>query len=207
MSGAARPSVVVLDYGSGNVRSAVRALERTGADVELTSSSESARDADGLVVPGVGAFSAVMDGLTSVGAIDVIRARHAQQRPTLSICVGQQVLFSSGTEHGVSVEGIGVWPGSVERLRADVIPHMGWDTVTPDEHSRMFAGIADERFYFVHSYAAHEAPPGVLATRTVHGASFVAAVEDGATWSTQFHPEKSGDAGAALLANWVSTLT
>lgn len=198
--------VAVLDYGSGNIRSAVRALERTGARVELTADPRRAAEAAGLVVPGVGAFASVMDGLRATGAVDVIRQRHAAGRPLLGICVGLQVLFASGSEHGVTTEGIGLWDGEVTRLHAPVIPHMGWDTVTPPADSAMFAGIAAERFYFVHSYAAHTVPAGVRATTTVHGEPFVAAVEDGTTWATQFHPEKSGDAGAQLLANWVKTL-
>lgn len=198
--------VAVLDYGSGNIRSAVRALERTGARVELTSDPQRAAAAAGLVVPGVGAFASVMDGLRAGGALDVIRERHAAGRPLLGICVGLQVLFASGSEHGVTSAGIGLWAGEVTRLHAPVIPHMGWDTVAPPADSAMFAGIGDERFYFVHSYAAHTAPAGVRTTTTVHGEPFVAAVEDGSTWATQFHPEKSGVAGAQLLANWVKTL-
>ena len=147
-----------------------------------------------------------MDGLRAGGAVDVIRERHAAGRPLLGICVGLQVLFASGSEHGVTSAGIGLWAGEVTRLHAPVIPHMGWDTVAPPADSAMFAGIGDERFYFVHSYAAHTAPAGVRTTTTVHGEPFVAAVEDGSTWATQFHPEKSGDAGAQLLANWVKAL-
>ncbi|WP_236862979.1 imidazole glycerol phosphate synthase subunit HisH [Brevibacterium daeguense] len=200
------PRVVVLDYGSGNVRSAVRAVERTGAQVELTGDLQRAAAADGLLVPGVGAFAAVMAGLTRAGAVEVIRERHERQLPMLGICVGQQVFFSAGTEHGVTAAGIGLWPGEVTRLEADVIPHMGWDQVQVPAGSRMFSGIENERFYFVHSYAAHVKPAGSVSTLSTHGRPFVAAVEDGSTWSTQFHPEKSGDAGAALLTNWVNAL-
>ncbi|WP_101651672.1 imidazole glycerol phosphate synthase subunit HisH [Brevibacterium ihuae] len=200
------PTVVVLDYGSGNIRSAVRAVERTGATVELTTDLRAAESAAGLVVPGVGAFASVMAGLRDTGAVDVIRARHAASRPVLGICVGLQVLFARGSEHGVTTDGIGLWPGDVRRLHAPVIPHMGWDTVEAPAGSAMFAGIEDERFYFVHSYAAHTPPAGTRTAITTHGEPFVAAVEDGTTWATQFHPEKSGDAGARLLANWVTTL-
>ncbi len=200
------PTVVVLDYGSGNIRSAVRAVERTGATVELTTDLRAAESAAGLVVPGVGAFASVMAGLRDTDAVDVIRARHAASRPVLGICVGLQVLFARGSEHGVTTDGIGLWPGDVRRLHAPVIPHMGWDTVEAPAGSAMFAGIEDERFYFVHSYAAHTPPAGTRTAITTHGEPFVAAVEDGTTWATQFHPEKSGDAGARLLANWVTTL-
>ena len=213
----ATPLVVVLDYGSGNVRSAVRALERVGADVELTADRGKAQDAAGLVVPGVGAFAAVMEGLRQVRAPEVIGRRLAGGRPVLGICVGMQVLFEVGVEHGQRTEGFGEWPGVVERLSADVVPHMGWNTVEVPEGSRLFAGVEQERFYFVHSYGvrrwqlvprdgqmAHVAPP--LVTWSEHGDRFVAAVENGPLSATQFHPEKSGDAGASLLENWVASL-
>ncbi|MBB4931006.1 glutamine amidotransferase [Lipingzhangella halophila] len=206
-------NVVILDYGSGNLRSAQRALERAGAEVTVTADPHAALDADGLVVPGVGAFEACSIGLREVGGPRVIGKRLAGGGPVLGICVGMQVLFEQGIEHGVTSEGCGEWPGTVERLRADIVPHMGWNTVDAPEGSRLFAGIApDERFYFVHSYAAlrwelepaspRMAPP--LVTWATHGAPFVAAVENGPLCATQFHPEKSGDAGARVLANWVA---
>ncbi|MBV2362538.1 imidazole glycerol phosphate synthase subunit HisH [Streptomonospora nanhaiensis] len=209
------PRVVILDYGSGNLRSAQRAVERTGAEVAVTADPHAALEADGLVVPGVGAFAACAEGLRAVGGDRVIGKRLAGGRPVLGICVGMQVLFERGVEHGVTSEGCGEWPGTVERLRADVVPHMGWNTVEAPQGSRLFAGLdRDARFYFVHSYgvldwtltpaSAHIAPP--LVTWSTHGAPFVAAVENGPLSAVQFHPEKSGDAGARLLANWVGTL-
>jgi glutamine amidotransferase len=208
------PKVVVLDYGSGNVRSAVRALERAGATVELTADRASAEAADGLVVPGVGAFAACMAGLRAVQGPRSIGRRLAGGRPVLGICVGMQVLFARGVEHGVETEGCDEWPGVVERLQAPVVPHMGWNTVDVPDGSRLFAGVEGERFYFVHSYAArswdlvtdgHTTAP--LVTWTEHGGDrFVAAVENGPLTATQFHPEKSGDAGAALLRTWVEGL-
>ncbi len=197
-------SVVVLDYGSGNLRSAERALVRAGAGVTVTADPAAALAADGLVVPGVGAFTACMAGIDGVGARAVIRQRVDLGRPVLGICVGMQVLFDRGVEHGVETAGLGVLPGTVTRLHAIRVPHMGWNTVTPPPGSPLFAGVAAERFYFVHSYAA-ESTSGAVTTAE-HGGSFVAAVEAGATSATQFHPEKSGDAGARLLANWVGTL-
>ena len=197
--------VVVLDYGSGNLRSAERALERAGAQVVVTDDLDAAREAEGLVVPGVGAFAACMSALTSVGGDAVVRERLAADRPVLGICVGMQVLFERGREHGEQTEGIGVLPGEVTRLEADVVPHMGWNTVEVPDGSRLFDGLADERFYFVHSYAARDVP-GALTTRTEHGERFAAAVERGPLSATQFHPEKSGDAGTALLRNWLETL-
>ena len=208
------PRVAVLDYGSGNLRSAVRAVERAGAEVTLTSDPSVAENADGLVVPGVGAYEACMGGLLTVGGDRIIERRLIASRPVLGICVGMQVLFAAGIEHGVRTEGCGEWPGTVERLRAPIVPHMGWNTVAPPEESRMFAGITDERFYFVHSYGVREwvlqaTPPFLVpaVTWTDYEADrFVSAVEHGPLWATQFHPEKSGDAGAALLRNWLATL-
>ena len=210
----ATPQVVVLDYGSGNLRSVVRAAERTGAEVTLTSDFTTALEADGLIVPGVGAYAACMAGLREIKGDRIIGRRLAGGRPVLGICVGMQILFARGVEHGVETEGCDEWPGTVERLQAPVVPHMGWNTVEAPEGSRLFAGVEGERFYFVHSYAAREwalvtndrtrAP---LVTWTTHGGDrFVSAVENGPLWATQFHPEKSGDAGAALLRNWVRTL-
>jgi imidazole glycerol-phosphate synthase subunit HisH len=202
-------TVVVLDYGSGNIRSAERAVARTGADVTVTSDARRAAAADGLVVPGVGAFAACMTGLAAVGGPEIIAERMAGGRPTLAICVGHQVLFEAGIEHGVRAEGCSMWPGLVERLDAERLPHMGWNTIDAAEGSRMFAGVESEHFYFVHSYGVREMPaaPQRRVTWADHGGDrFVAAVEDGPLWSTQFHPEKSGDAGARLISNWVATL-
>ncbi|MFP5282371.1 MAG: imidazole glycerol phosphate synthase subunit HisH, partial [Actinomycetes bacterium] len=198
---AAAPDVVVLDYGSGNLRSAERAVARTGARVTVTADPDRARRADGLVVPGVGAFAACMAGLAAVGGPEVIADRLAGDRPVLAICVGHQVLFEAGIEHGERATGCGIWPGLVERLHAERLPHMGWNTVTPPAGSALFAGVAGERFYFVHSYAVRAVPDdtGGLTWAEHDGDRFVAAVEDGPLWSTQFHPEKSGDAGARLL--------
>ena len=205
----ARGTVVVLDYGSGNLRSAERAVARTGAEVVVTADPEAALEAPGLVVPGVGAYAACMAGLRAVGGPDVIAARREAGRPTLAICVGHQVLFSSGIEHGVETGGCAVWPGVVERLHAERLPHMGWNTLEAAPGSALLAGVADERFYFVHSYGVRDLEPreGRLVTWAEHGGDrFVAGVEEGALWSTQFHPEKSGDAGRRLLENWVATL-
>ena len=208
-------SVVVLDHGSGNLRSAQRALLRAGADVTVTADREAALSADGLVVPGVGAYAACMAGLRTVRGDEVVDRRLAGGRPVLGICVGMQVMFDAGVEHGETTEGLGEWPGVVERLHADVLPHMGWNTVTVPRGSRLFAGVEHERFYFVHSYAVRhwEMPAALggrlkppLVTWAEHGEPFVAAVENGPLSAVQFHPEKSGEAGARLLANWVASL-
>jgi glutamine amidotransferase len=207
-------SVVVLDYGSGNLRSAERAVRRAGAEVQVTADPAAALAADGLVVPGVGAFAACMEGLRSVQGERIIGQRLAGGRPVLGVCVGMQVLFTKGVEHGVEASGCDEWPGTVERLRADVLPHMGWNTVAAPANSALFAGLEeDTRYYFVHSYAVQRwelEPSSTLVEPLVswseHGKPFVAAVENGPLSATQFHPEKSGDAGAQLLRNWLGTL-
>jgi glutamine amidotransferase len=202
-------SVVVLDYGSGNLRSAQRALQRTGADVEVTADLEKAAAADGLVVPGVGAFEACMAGLRAINGQQAIADRVAAGRPVLGVCVGMQILFARGVEFGVESTGCGQWPGVVTRLDAPVIPHMGWNVVGAAPGSALFKGLdTDARYYFVHSYAAQrwEGNDDALLTWANHGVPFLAAVEDGPLAATQFHPEKSGDAGAALLSNWVEGL-
>ncbi|CDO08645.1 imidazole glycerol phosphate synthase subunit HisH [Mycolicibacterium cosmeticum] len=201
--------VVVLDYGSGNLRSAQRAVQRTGAEVEVTSDPAAAANADGLVVPGVGAFEACMVGLRGIGGEEIIAKRVSAGRPVLGVCVGMQILFARGVEFGVESTGCGQWPGAVTRLDAPVIPHMGWNVVDAPAGSTLFRGLdADTRFYFVHSYAAQQwqGRPEALVTWATHHVPFIAAVEDGPLSATQFHPEKSGDAGAALLANWVEGL-
>jgi glutamine amidotransferase len=207
------PSVVVLDYGSGNVHSAVKALELAGATVELTADREKVASADGLVVPGVGAFAAVMGALTAVRGGELIDRRLIAGRPVLGICVGMQVLFERGVERGVDTEGLGEWPGVVSELDAPVLPHMGWNTVEAPEDSVLFDGIRDERFYFVHSYGAQDWSLDVQKpfrapslTWAQHGSRFLAAVENGPLSATQFHPEKSGEPGIRLLRNWLKSL-
>jgi glutamine amidotransferase len=208
-----RPSVAVLDYGSGNVHSAVKALVAAGADVTLTRDRDAIANADGLVVPGVGAFGAVMEQLREVRGDEMIERRLAGGRPVLGICVGMQILFDRGVEHGLDTAGLGQWPGTVVQLDAPILPHMGWNTVDVAPDSVLFAGVETERFYFVHSYAATDwtleaygafASPRV--TFATHGERFIAAVENGPLTATQFHPEKSGEAGLRLLRNWIQSL-
>lgn len=207
------PTVVVLDYGSGNVHSVAKALQAAGAQVSLTGNFDEALSADGLVVPGVGAFDAVMKQLGTVKAAQIIDQRLTMGKKVLGICVGLQVMFESGNEHGIDTEGLGQWPGKVEALPAPVLPHMGWNTVKAPAGSKLFEGIADERFYFVHSYGVLTWPladTGEIIPTSVtwgeYGAPFIAAVENGPLSATQFHPEKSGQAGIRLLTNWVNTL-
>ena len=207
------PKVVVLDYGSGNVHSVAKALQAAGAQVSLTGNFDDALAADGLVVPGVGAFDAVMKQLGTVKAAQIIDQRLTMGKKVLGICVGLQVMFESGNEHGIETDGLGQWPGKVELLPAPVLPHMGWNTVKAPAGSKLFEGIADERFYFVHSYGVLSWPladTGEIIPTSVtwgeYGAPFIAAVENGPLSATQFHPEKSGQAGIRLLTNWVNTL-
>ena len=199
--------IAILDYGSGNLRSAQRAFERSGSEVVVTSDKEIALNAAGLVVPGVGAFAACMRGLINVGGDEIVRARVAAKRPTLGICVGMQIFFRDGDEHtdGELHKGVGVWQESITKLKAPILPHMGWNTVSVTGNSNLFNGLSDQSFYFVHSYAAKTAV-GVTQAWTTHGEKFLSAVEDGAICATQFHPEKSGDAGLALIKNWVGML-
>lgn len=207
-------TIAVLDYGSGNLRSVERALARTGANVIVTPHERIAQEADGLVVPGVGAFAACMRGLLAVHGDRIIDRRLAGGRPVLGICVGMQVMFERGVEHGVDTEGVAEWPGVVEELVAPILPHMGWNTVTPATGSMLFDGVEDERFYFVHSFgvrhwdfvprAERQAAP--LVSWCEYGEPFIAAVENGPLCATQFHPEKSGDAGARVLSNWVTSV-
>lgn len=208
-------NVVVLDYGSGNIRSAQRALETTGAKVTITSDYELALNCDGLLVPGVGAFSACMAGIKNVRGDQIIERRLAGGRPVLGICVGMQMLFEGSTEHtdGKPFEGLAQWPGVVEKLNAPVLPHMGWNKVQVPKNSEMFTGITDELFYFVHTYATLQWKlhpikqlKEPLVTWGNYYQDFVAAVENGPLWATQFHPEKSGVAGLQLLTNWVKSI-
>lgn len=205
--------VVVLDYGIGNIHSAVKALEYAGAKVELTSDSQQVLSADGLVVPGVGAFGAVMQALHRVKAPELIDRRLAGGKPVLGICVGLQVMFERGLEHGEVSAGLGQWPGEVSKLESPKLPHMGWNNVFAPAESKLFAGIDQELFYFVHSYAAKEFslqvdPPFVTpaVTYAEYGERFIAAVENGPLTGVQFHPEKSGEAGITLLRNWLGTI-
>lgn len=207
------PRVVVLDYGSGNVHSVAKALVAAGAEVELTADRAKVLGADGLVVPGVGAFTAVMNQLNAVKGAELIDQRLIATKPVLGICVGLQVMFDLGLEHSIETEGLGQWPGTVEQLKAPILPHIGWNTVEADRESILFRGVADERFYFVHSYGVLDWKLEVQGPFTApkvswanYGSNFVAAVENGPLSATQFHPEKSGEAGIKLLSNWMTTL-
>jgi glutamine amidotransferase len=196
--------VAVLDYGVGNLHSAAKALDRAGADVRVVPTVEEAAGAAGLVVPGVGAYGACLSGLASAGGAAAVAGWLEGGRPLLGICVGMQLLFEA-SEEGPVGDGVGVVPGKIRRLTGPVkIPHIGWDEVAVRAGSRLFAGLGDgTRFYFVHSYAPE--PDGeAVAAVCDHGGRFAAAVESGNLFGTQFHPEKSGRAGLALLANFVT---
>ena len=196
--------IAILDYGSGNLRSAQRAFENTGREVVITSDFDLALNADGLVVPGVGAFAACMEGLRAVRGEVIVRERVAAGRPTLGICVGMQILFSQGVEHG-NHSGVGIWNAKVEKLNAPILPHMGWNTVNVATQSQLLKGLETQSFYFVHTYAVKQVSAPIVSTAH-HGEDFIAAIEDGVVSATQFHPEKSGEAGLQLIRNWVDTL-
>jgi glutamine amidotransferase len=206
-------SVTVLDYGSGNVHSVCKALTAAGANVTLTGNPSDIYGSEGLVVPGVGAFGSVMQKLTAHGADRLIDKRLTASRPVLGICVGMQVMFETGMEHGVETQGLGQWPGTVRLLDAPRLPHIGWSKIEVQVGSSLFDSVEQERFYFVHSYAATSweldiRPPFIAAhlTWANHGERFLAAVENGPLTTTQFHPEKSGPAGLKLLSNWIKSL-
>ena len=195
----------MFDYGSGNLHSAARALAAAGGKVVLSADIRELAGCDALVVPGVGAYAACMAGLQAAGGAELLEGWLPTGKPLLGICVGHQILFEEGTEHGICTAGLGLWPGTVRPLAARRLPHMGWNRVEVPPGSRLFSGIEDERFYFVHSYAVTQmsGTDGALVTTATHEVSFVAAVERGNVCSTQFHPEKSGEAGAQLLRNWL----
>jgi len=204
MSRRTRPPVAVLDYGVGNLHSAAKALDRAGAEVRVVPTVAAAAGAAGLVVPGVGAYGACLRGLASAGGAAAVAGWLEGGRPLLGICVGMQLLFEA-SEEGPVGDGVGVVPGKIRHLTGQVkIPHIGWDEVTIGPGSRLFAGLGDgTRFYFVHSYAPE--PDGeAIAAVCDYGGRFAAAVEHGNLFGTQFHPEKSGRAGLALLANFVT---
>jgi imidazole glycerol-phosphate synthase subunit HisH len=215
-----RPPVAVLDYGVGNLHSAAKALDRAGAEVRVVPTVAEAGAAAGLVVPGVGAYGACLNGLASAGGAAAVAGWLEGGRPLLGICVGMQLLFEA-SEEGPVGDGVGVVPGKIRRLTGGVrgtpggcpgesgpvkIPHIGWDEVTVRPGSRLFAGLGHgTRFYFVHSYAPE--PDGdAVAAVCDYGGRFAAAVEHGNLFGTQFHPEKSGQAGLALLANFVTVV-
>lgn len=199
--------IAILDYGSGNLRSAERAFATSGHEVVVTADRSIALEAAGLVIPGVGAFASCISGLKSVAGDEIARERVLLARPTFGICIGMQILFESGLEHSENGahQGIGIWPGMVKKLSAPILPHMGWNTVSASPGSSIFAGVENESFYFVHSYAA-TAPVGQYQAWAEYGEPFLAAVEDGVLTATQFHPEKSGTAGLKLISNWAATL-
>ena len=201
----------VIDYGAGNLRSVLNTFEAAGVTGHLVRTPEDAAGVTHLVLPGVGAFGDCAEKLRSQELVPLIRTWIGQDKPFLGICVGYQVLFETG-EEDEQVPGLGIFKGRVVRFAESElkVPHMGWNTVRAGADSVLFEGIEEERFYFVHSYGVRSTdgfPPGARVTWTEHdGDRCVAAVEYGALASTQFHPEKSGGAGAVLLRNWVGGL-
>lgn len=199
--------IAIFDYGSGNLRSALRAFETTGQQVVVTSDIQTLKSAQGLVIPGVGAFSACVASLLKFKASEIIQYRVAKQLPIFGICVGMQILFSDSQEGAPADKkaGIGIWPNKVVKLSNPILPHIGWNTVSAGSNSVLFNGLDQEQFYFVHSYAVVESA-GKIASWSDYDQKFLAAVEDGTVVATQFHPEKSGKAGLKLISNWVASL-
>ena len=197
--------IAILDYGSGNLRSAQRAFELAHKQVVVTSDPKICMEAEGLIVPGVGAFAACMDQLISVGGREIVAERISKERPVFGICVGMQVLFDASSEKK-NYAGLGVLPGEVDLIKAPLLPHMGWNSITTGSGSKLFKGVENEMFYFVHSYAAKTKVPDAVNSTCEYGEEIIAAVERGYVVATQFHPEKSGDAGAKLISNWVASL-
>jgi glutamine amidotransferase len=196
-------SVVVFDYGTGNIHSAIKALELAGATVELTKDPATCAEADGLVVPGVGAFAAVMQALLASGGDGIIGRRLAGGRPVLGICVGMQVMFDHGVEGGVDTPGLAQWPGVVRKLDSDVLPHMGWNTLHMVKPHPLTAGFNEQtHLYFVHSFAL-EGETTSLAD-CVYSRRFPAIISHNNIAGIQAHPEKSSTAGLTFLKNFLS---
>ncbi len=205
--------IVILDYGFGNIRSAHKVFQKIGAQAEISNDYQDSLNADGLVIPGVGAFKACMQGILNVKADEIVDKRLSGGRKVFGICVGMQIMFDQGTEHAETVKGLGQWPGVVEEIRNPILPHMGWNEVEVTQGSSIFKGVEDQKFYFVHSFAAKdlnikesEKFDQPLKHFTTYGEKFLASVENNALVATQFHPEKSGDAGILLLKNWLESI-
>ena len=203
-SPAGRPKIAVLDYGIGNLRSAQKALERVGADAHLTADPGEVAEADGVVLPGVGNFGRCVEALRAHGVDTMAKDAAGSGRPFIGICVGMQLLFE-GSEESPGQAGLGILPGMVRWLPATVKrPQMQWNSISVQQPSPLLAGLDDAWFYFVHSFAADAtALAGHITATCDYGGPVVAAVQHDNVFATQFHPEKSGDAGRHLLANFV----
>lgn len=195
--------ISILDYGSGNLRSAQRAFELTGHEVKIASDADSFLSADAYVVPGVGAFGACMNQLQNINGVDIVHKAVSSKKPIFGICVGMQILFSLGKEKG-DHQGVGVFEGVIEQIDAPVLPHIGWNTV--EAETAIFDGVEKSMFYFVHSYGVKSAPKDASVSWCTYGERFVAAIQRGSVFATQFHPEKSGEAGAKLIKNWAQMI-
>ena len=197
--------IAILDYGSGNLRSAERAFAESGAEVVVTSDKKVAEKASALVVPGVGAFGACINQLRNINGEEIIADTIASGKKIFGICVGMQILFQESTEKGKH-SGLGIINGSIDLLDAPVLPHIGWNTVDGGEGISFFSGIENEFFYFVHSYGVPTVTHKDGIVTSTYGSTFIAAIEYENIFATQFHPEKSGSAGLRLISNWIKTL-
>ena len=200
--------IVVIDYGAGNLRSVEKALTSLGHTPLVTADPTAIRDADALILPGVGAAADTMRSLDRLALSDAIRAYVRTGRPFLGVCMGLQALLS-GSEEGGWQECLDLVPGRVQRLPTGLkVPHMGWNTVRQEQAHPLFDGIPDEAyFYFVHSYHVAPADPATIAGTTDYGLTFPSVLIQDNVMGTQFHPEKSGDAGLRLYANFVKLAT
>ncbi len=197
--------IAILDYGSGNIRSAERAFATTSQEVIVTSDPNVCASAEGVVIPGVGAFAACMNQLRAIDGEKIIQKHISSGKKILGICVGMQILFTKGFEKEIS-NGLGILKGEVEILPARILPHIGWNQVEVNEKSNLFRGIESERFYFVHSYGTLSPIEGAVNSYTDYEGKFICAVETELVSAVQFHPEKSGAAGLKLIKNWVESL-
>lgn len=189
----------LVDFGAGNMRSVANAFAHLGFDYRLCVESADLRSVDRLVLPGVGHFGAACKRLTETGILDELRFQVQQGKPYLGICLGLQLLFDSSDE-APAVRGLGLLPGHVTRIRARCVPHMGWNRVEAAPGNTLFEGLTSEHYYFAHSYvAAPEQDEDIIGTVTVEDQRLVVAVGRDQFWGVQFHPEKSGEAGLALL--------
>ena len=201
--------IAVVDYGMGNLRSVAKALERVGADVEVTSDPERIEDADGVVLPGVGAFGKCMENLVAAGLEGSVRDAAKSGKPFLGVCVGMQILFEESEEFG-PVRGLGILPGRVKKFMprdpSQKVPHMGWNTLDLRNRVPALRGIADGAYvYFVHSYYVETDDQTLVASTTPYGVSFASSVARGNLFATQFHPEKSQAVGLKMLANFAES--
>ncbi len=198
--------IAIIDYGVGNLRSVEKAFHFIGVEAEISSDKNFILNADGVILPGVGAFADAMDSLEKAGMVEVVKAVAKSGKPLLGICLGMQLLFDYSEEGGDRVEGLGIFKGSIRQLPLDMdlkVPHMGWNALEIKEGCPLFDNLPARPFvYFVHSYYLTAENRDIVIASTEYGIKFDVAIGDRNVYGTQFHPEKSGDVGLNLLKNW-----